>query len=153
MRRASSDEWRFGEMKSERDVARALREPQRDLWSSKHRPTDRSIVLAERPIDAMSFEQTRGHQTTCYLATGSKLDARQRDQLRAVLGDLPPGMSVVLAFGRDERGRRLASEVEALAPGIKMEGAAPAFGARWNDQVQLERRHARSLDRLGPSRA
>ena len=64
--RASLDEWRFGGMKTESEVARALREPQRDLWASNHRPTDRTLVLAERPIDALSFEQVRGNQAACY---------------------------------------------------------------------------------------
>ena len=151
--RGSLDEWRFEGMKTEAEVARALREPQRDLWASKHRLTDRCLVLTERPIDAMSFAQTSGNQTSRYLATGSRLEEHRKDRIRAVLTDLPSGMSVVLAFGRDEQGRRLAEEVQALAPKMKMERAAPAFGARWNDQVQLERRHARSIERLGPSRA
>ena len=59
--RGSLDEWRFGEMKNEAEVVRALREPQRDLWSSQQRSTDRTLVLTERPIDAMSFEQVRGN--------------------------------------------------------------------------------------------
>ena len=151
--RGSLDEWRFGGMKTEAEVARALREPQRDLWSSPHRPTDRTVVITERPTDAMSFEQVRGNQTACYLATGGRLDGQRKDRIRAVLAGLPPGMSVVLAFGRDEQGRRLAEEVKALAPRMTIERAAPAFGARWNDQVQLERRHQRSLERVGRSRA
>jgi len=59
-------------------------------------------------------------------------------------------MAVVIACGRDQAGRQLAADLQSLAPNMKMERAAPEFGARWNDQLLLERRHERSLGpRLG----
>ena len=58
---------------------------------------------------------------------------------------------MVLAFGRDEAGRRLAQDIQALAPMVRMTRHAPELGARWADQMQLERRHVASLQRTRPA--
>jgi hypothetical protein len=146
--RGTLDEWRFGAVKQDRDVAALVSEP-RALWASRYRPEDRGVVLVERPIDAIAYERAHGRQAVCYLATGSSPDDEQRRKLAHVLAEVPDGTKVVVAFGRDEAGRRLAAEVQALAPLVRMERHAPELGARWADQMQLERRHALSLQRPG----
>jgi hypothetical protein len=147
IKRATLDEWRFGGLKTETEVARALGEPEK-LWASRYRPADKKLVFTERAIDAIGLEQSRGDQSACYVAVGGRLDDAQKRRIAHVLAELPPGMSVVLAFGRDRAGHQLAEEVRALAPAVKMERLTPEFGSRWSDQVQLEQRHARSISRV-----
>lgn len=106
-------------------------------------------MLIERPLDAIAYERAHGRQQVRYLATGTKPDDEQRRKLAHVLAAVPAGTSVVLAFGRDDAGRRIAAEVQALAPRVRMERHAPELGARWADQMQLERRHALSIRRVG----
>lgn len=142
------DGWRFGVVKREADVTRFVSEPA-ELWASKYRPGDRAVVLVERPLDAVAYERAYGRQQACYLATGTKPDDEQRRKLAHVLAEVPGGTSVVLAFGRDDAGRRMAAEVQALAPLVRMERHAPELGARWADHMQLERRHALSMRRVG----
>lgn len=142
-------EWRLGSLQGgPTAVARILGEPS-DLWASRYRPTDKQLIIAERPIDALSYGQTRRHDHACYLAVGSELTPTRKRQLAHLLADLPAGVAVVLAFGRDQTGRQLANDLQSLAPLIKMDRAQPELGARWNDQLQLENRHARSLQRGG----
>ena len=90
----------------------------------------------------------------CYIATGSSPDHEQLKRLGHILAEIPERVGVVLAFGGDGTGRKLAEEVQALAPMIKMERQAPQLGPRWAEQMQLEARHALSLQRVnrGPSR-
>jgi hypothetical protein len=146
--RGTLDEWRFGALKRESDITALTSEP-KALWGSSYRPGDRAVVLIERPIDAIAYERVHGRQSVCYLATGSRPDDEQRKRLAHILAEVPGGVGVVLAYGRDEAGRRLAQEVQSLAPMVDMKRQTPNFGARWADQMQLERRHAISLRRVG----
>jgi hypothetical protein len=142
--RGTLDEWRFGRVRNNDDLAKVVTDPP-GLWASKYRPTDKRIVLTEQPIDAMAYERSRGQQTCCYMATGGSPSEAQKKKLAHVLCELPPGTKVVLAFGRDEAGRKLAAEIQALVPTVKMEREMPAFGSRWSNQMQMEQRHARSM--------
>jgi hypothetical protein len=146
--RGTLDEWRFGGVKRDADVTALVTEP-KALWASKYRPGDKAVVLVERPIDAIAYERAHGRQAVCYLATGSRPDDEQRRKLAHVLAEVPDGARVVLAYGRDDAGRKLAAEVQSLVPLVRTERHAPGLGARWADQMQLERRHALSLRRVG----
>jgi hypothetical protein len=150
VRRGTFDEWRFGSVKRRTDVAELANEPSA-LWASKYRPGDKAVVLVERPIDAVAYERAHGRQNVCYLATGSHPSDEQRRRLAHVLAEVPNGARVVLAYGRDGTGRQLAAEVQSLVPLVRMERHAPQFGARWADQMQLERNHALSLRKVGPA--
>jgi hypothetical protein len=147
---ATLDRTRFGEIKAQDDVAKLVADP-KDLWASKYRPTDKRIVITEQPIDALAYEKNRGRGECCYMATGGAPTEAQKKRLAHVLCDMPPGTKVVLAFGRDEQGRRLAAEIQALVPTVRMEREMPEFGSRWSNQMAVEQRHARSMERLGPS--
>jgi hypothetical protein len=147
------DEARFGRSRREEDAAALTQEPQA-LWASRYRPSDRAVVLVERPIDAIAYERVLGKRDVCFIATGSNPDAEQRKRLAHILAEVPDRVGVVLAFGTDRAGRKIAEEIQASAPMMRMERQAPQFGARWADQMQLETRHALSLQRVnrGPSR-
>jgi hypothetical protein len=147
--RGTLDEWRFGKVRTDNDLAKVVSDPA-DLWASKYRASDQKLVIVERPLDAMAYEKARGNQSCCYLAVGGNLSETQKKKLAHLLCEVPCN-KVVLAFGRDEVGRRLAQEVQALAPSLRMERESPAFGARWSDQMQMEQRHARSMKRLSPA--
>lgn len=146
IRTATMPEWRVGALEGGAiAVDKILSEPT-EIWASRYKPTDKKLIIAERPIDALSYGQSKGERDACYLAVGGELTPRRKTQIAHLLADLPQGMSIVIACGRDHAGRQLAGELQRLAPQIKMERAQPEFGARWNDQVQLESRHARSLE-------
>jgi hypothetical protein len=144
------DERRFGAVKRDADVRGMTAEPEA-LWASRYRPTDKALVLVERPIDAIAYERAHGKQSVCYLATGTRPGEEQQKRLAHLLAEVPDNVKVVLAYGRDEAGRRMAGEVKALSPMIRMERHAPELGARWADQMQVERRHAMSLQKRGPA--
>ena len=146
--RGTLDESRFGAAKRESDVSGLTTEP-KALWASEYRAGDRAVVLVERPIDAIAYERAHGRQSVCYLATGSRPDDAQKKRLAHILAEVPGGVGVVVAYGRDEAGRRIAKEVQSLAPMVRMERHVPQLGARWADQMQLERRHEISLRRVG----
>lgn len=149
---ACFDTWRFGAVRATDDVARLIAEPDPgSLAASRYRPTDRKLVLVERPIDAVAYEARHGFRQACYIATGSTLDSERARRLAHILAEAR-GVEVVVAYGRDRRGEELATHVHSLAPLSRFERRSPDIANRWADQMQLEHRHARSLGRLGPSR-
>ena len=140
------DEWRFGPIRNAEAVSKVLSDPPA-LWISKFRPTDKSVVITEQPIDALAYERVRGRQTACYIATGRNLTPDVAKKLAHLLCEVPDGVKVVLAFGSDERGRHLAAQVRALAPALTMERREPEFGTRWSNRMRLEQNHARAMSR------
>ena len=142
------DQSRFGPVRSEQDVAALLRDPPA-LAHSRFRATDRQVVLVERPIDALAYERAHGRQEACYIYTGDNPSGDSKRKIAHLLADLPDGMQVVLALGRDRRGDELASQLAKLAPNLRTERQKPQLGARWADQMQMEHRHRRSLQRSG----
>jgi len=135
------DRWRFG------SATTVLRDPP-DIGHSRYRPSDREIVVLERPIDAVAYERVHGHQHATYIYTGDRPSDETKRKLAHVLADAPAGVRIIAAFGRDSRGARLAEELAELAPRRLIERRAPGFGSRWSDQMQIEHRHSRSLERL-----
>jgi hypothetical protein len=146
--RAAFDETRFGRLRDNRDVEALLRNPSK-LEHSRYRPTDRQVVLVERPLDAIAYEQKHGKGQACYIYTGDNPDRQTRQQIGHLLAEVPDGMRVVLAVARDRQGNDLAHDLARLAPALKPERQPPEFGARWSDQMQIEHRHERSIRRIG----
>jgi hypothetical protein len=145
--RGSLDEWRFGRIRTEEDVGSLMRNPT-TLEHSRYRHGDRVIVFVERPIDAVAYERTHGKQRACYVYTGDDPTLETKRQIAHLLADVPAGVKAVLAFARDRRGDELAAEIARLAPALNPERQGPRFGVRWAEQMQLEHRHHRSLQRV-----
>lgn len=146
--RSTYDEWRFGPVRSENDVAALLKDPPA-LAHSRYRASDRQVVLVERPLDALAYERRHGRQQACYIYTGDNPSGDSKRKIAHLLADLPEGMTVVLALGRDRRGDELAGQLAKIAPGLRIERQKPELGSRWADQMQMEHRHRRSLQRPG----
>lgn len=135
---------RFPPVKCVAHVAGLAEEPQQ-LWRSAYARTDQRVVLVERPVDAISYSQRHKDPNACYLAVGSRLTAERQRELGALLSQMPKGMSVVAAFGRDQGGRQLLEQLRSVTPGLQMTRAEPQFGSTWSNQMQLEARHRRSM--------
>ena len=94
--RGTLDEWRFGSVRDGRDVQRLLADPT-TLEHSRYRPTDRLLVLIERPIDAVAYERAHGQQRACYVYTGDRPD---REARRKTPTSSPTGRVVWRSFSR-----------------------------------------------------
>jgi hypothetical protein len=120
----------------------------RALWLSNLRADDTRLVLVESAIDALSFHQIHGESGARYASTAGTLGAHQREVIATVLGALPKGMTVVLAFDRDAAGDRLADEVRGIGSGSCVR-ACPPLGKDWNEYLQLA--SPKPIPRRGPS--
>lgn len=141
VQRGTFDTWRFG-------PASAVLEDPKGLGHSRFRPSDRAIVVVERPIDAVAYECAHGKQQCAYIYVGDNPSDETKRKLAHVLADAPGEIAVVAAVGRDRRGAALAGEIAELAGRRQVERRAPEVGCRWFDQMQIEQRHRDSLARL-----
>ena len=97
------------------------------------------VVITQTALEAMSYFQVRGKEGDCYLSLGGTISRKQLDSLRKVGQRFRP---VVMATGGDERGMRLAEEIEREVPGLLQE--LPSSGRTWNEEIQEERGHSES---------
>jgi len=129
-----------------------LREPEQ-VWWSKPRPSDRTVVLVERPIDGVAHATLTKRQDAVYVAIGSSLaeGAPGKDEREGVVKHLlaaAAGVNVVVAFGASRSGEELAARVRELAPAEvrqTMTREPPRFGERWSEQLAMEKQHAKSV--------
>jgi hypothetical protein len=138
---------RFGQFRKPSDLDRLVADP-KGLNASAFRPTDQKIVFTERPLDGIAYDRAVGNGHACYMYTGANPSPESLHKIAHVLAAVRPPMSVVLAYGQDDRGRELAARLRALAPTVQMQHEAPKFGVRWGDQLQLQQRHERSMQRV-----
>jgi|GEM_PF-6346965 len=135
---------RFEPIKTQADFVRLTEEPAK-IWTTRFKATDKELVLVERGIDAVAHAQKHRNPNVCYVAVGSELTLDRKTQLSHLLAAVPSGVTVVAAFGRDERGRGLADQIDRLAQHRPVTREVPPFGATWSEQMQLEERHSRSM--------
>jgi len=112
------------------------------------------VVLVESAIDAMSHAQMSQDKYAAYLSTGGSMSDHQRELVRSVLAKAAErGAEIVIATDADEPGRKLAAEVQGLAPrGAKLYRQEPDQGKDWNDQLREQVRQAERSRSYGMSR-
>ena len=127
---------------------------QKAVWHSSNLATAPRVVLVESAIDAMSHAQLSGDREAAYLSTGGSMSDHQRELVRSALAKAAErGAEIVIATDADEPGRKLAAEVQALAPrGAKLYRQEPDQGKDWNDQLRDQVRQAERSRSYGMSR-
>ena len=113
------------------------------VWHSANLAHAPRVVLVESAIDAMSHAQLTGDREAAYLSTGGSMSDHQRDLVRSVLAKAHErGAAVVLATDADEPGRKLAAELQGLAPtGAQIERQEPPYFKDWNDELKQSVAH------------
>lgn len=111
---------------------------QKAVWHSANLTNATRVVLVESAIDAMSHAQLTKDKEAAYISTGGSMSDHQRELVRSVLAKAADrGAEIVIATDADEPGRKLAAEVQALAPaGAKLSRQEPDQGKDWNDQLR-----------------
>jgi len=111
------------------------------LWLSKTSPTDRSLVICESAIDALSFAVLFPDGATRYASVGGKLNPRQPDLICAQINLLPRDAEIVAAMDADDAGRQLADAIEkafgdAGRPDLTFRRQEPVGFKDYNDQLR-----------------
>ena len=111
---------------------------EKGLWYSSNLGHAGRVVVVESAIDAMSHAQINGDQEAAYISVGGSMSDKQRELLAGALAKVHQrGAAGVRATDADEPGKKLADQVQALAPaGALIEREEPEHGNDWNDAVK-----------------
>lgn len=115
---------------------------QKGLWGSRTQPTDKTLVIAETAIDALSYAALFGLERTRFVSTAGQLNTEQPDLLkRAAAKMIGPNCEIILALDNDEAGRSMAESLSTALSGIlpcKMH-APEDLDSDWNDDLRRQR--------------
>ncbi|MGD0680242.1 MAG: toprim domain-containing protein [Polyangiaceae bacterium] len=131
----------------------------KSTWQSVALPSDRTIVVTESAIDALSYFQLHpaAQVTARFLSTAGAPSAHQIERLGRVFAQLPAASRVVAAVDSDEAGEKLATRIEALVCArseLTFDRHSPSPAKDWNDVLQQrEREFIQSLPARDRSRA
>lgn len=107
------------------------------VWHSANLSTAPRVAIVEGAIDGMSHAQLTGDLDTAYLSTGGSMSDHQCDLVRSVLIKADKrGAEIVLATDSDEAGQKLAGQVQALIPSLRMFIHSPEDEKDWNDVLR-----------------
>ncbi len=115
---------------------------QKGLWYSAHHSDDRSLVITESAIEALSYHALHHPEGTRYFSIAGEMNPMQRQLLESAFLKLSPGASILLATNNDAGGKHLAEQIKgiALATGrddfALMDSHPECEGADWNDMLR-----------------
>lgn len=120
------------------------------VWFSANLGRAERVLVVESAIDALSHADLTGDQEAAYISIGGQPSPEQWQVLKAMLAaKQEQGAALVVATDADAAGDKLASQIEALAPGAERQ--RPTTGKDWNDQLAQVRIEEQELDHGGPS--
>lgn len=124
----------------------------KSLWCSTARAGDKTLVVAESAVDAMSYHQLYPRSDARYMSTGGAPSEAQLELLKRAAAKMSPGSTIVLAVDADRGGDALHRALErAMAqPHVRIVRHSPVIERckDWNDVL---RQQVRVRDK-GPER-
>ena len=113
------------------------------LWESNKSETDRSLVITESAIDAMSYHQLFGKENpyTRYIATSGTMSNYQLELIKTAMTEMTKlGGEIIIATDNDEMGNKMAKTLVSIAPeNSKVYRHQPQYSKDWNSAVERER--------------
>jgi len=109
------------------------------LWSYGNLQKAKEIVIAESPLDAISYKLLGGNEDIYVLATMGAIGEKQKEILRVIL-DRAKEKEIVIATDNDLAGELLAQEIVEISKEVgatnKLYRAAPPNAKDWNEELQ-----------------
>ena len=128
---------------------RIIQGSQKGLWSYGNLQKAKEIVIAESPLDALSYKILSGNEDIYVLATMGAIGNKQKEILRAVL-ERAREKEIVIATDNDQAGELLAQEIVEICKEVgaaKLYRATPEKGKDWNEELQIvSKRRSHSYD-------
>ncbi|VEP14185.1 conserved hypothetical protein [Hyella patelloides LEGE 07179] len=113
------------------------------LWQSNQSEKDRSLVITESAIDAMSYHQLFGKENphTRYIATSGTMSNYQLELIKTAMAEITKlGGEIVIATDNDEMGNKIAKTLVKVAPeSSQIYRHQPQHSKDWNEVVEKER--------------
>jgi hypothetical protein len=82
------------------------------LWTSHIRTEDRTLVLAEGAIDALSYATLFPDEAARYASIGGRMTPKQKELIRSAAAVMPGAAVVIAAIDADTAGTEIAEVIE-----------------------------------------
>jgi len=99
-----------------------VRGSEKTLWRSNHFKEDDTLLIAESPMDAISYQMIHQLKSGFYAATCGSLSMRQNRIIQNLLTKERWVNSVILATDNDKGGDKLTDRLERLIQNVKYSG-------------------------------
>ncbi|MEM9298127.1 MAG: toprim domain-containing protein [Bacteroidota bacterium] len=115
-----------------------IRGSEKTLWRSNRLLHDNTLIIAEAPIDAMSYHIIHGLEHGFYTATSGGLSPRQLEIIKNMVSEFSWIRSVILATDNGKGGDKIASRIENVIRNTTYQGTIERHspdkrGYDWND--------------------
>ena len=110
------------------------------LWQSNQKQSDRSLVITESAIDALSYHQLFGSKNphTRYIATGGTISNYQLELIETAMKEITSlGGEIVIATDNDHLGNKMAKTLVEVAPeNSQVYRHKPQHSKDWNEVIE-----------------
>ncbi len=115
-----------------------VRGSEKTLWRSNRMMDDDTLIIAETPIDAISYHLIHGLKSGFYTATCGGFSSKQGLIIQNLLTELDWVKSVILATDNDKGGDKITTRLERLISNVEYSGelrrhSPTKRGCDWND--------------------
>lgn len=127
------------ELKSN-DFSLMVRGSEKTLWRSNFNKADEALIIAEAPIDALSYQTLFSLEKAFFVATSGGVSNGQIELIDYTLNTSPNIKKITVIADKDEGGDRLFKKLEThLLPAIEKEQikrhSPKTQGEDWNDEL------------------
>jgi len=105
-----------------KDMSIMVRGSEKTLWRSNLKKADRQLIIAEAPIDAMSYQALFSLQNAFYVASSGGISTSQLQIITQILTDYPRLQEVIIITDHDTAGNRLANKITDQVKGSSFGG-------------------------------
>ncbi|MEP2025830.1 MAG: toprim domain-containing protein [Reichenbachiella sp.] len=115
-----------------------VRGSEKTLWRSNRMIDDQILIIAETPIDAMSYEIIHQLKDGFYIATCGGFSKSQADMIRKLVSEFDWIKSILIITDNDKGGDKITSRLEILISSTDFAGeirrhSPDKRGCDWND--------------------
>lgn len=120
-----------------------VRGSKKTFWRSALNPEDKTLVISEAVIDAISYHIVYPDPQAFYIATGGGMSAEQGTLIQTFVQNYAKINSVLIITDHDAGGDRLAEKLQSVLEQTRLSGSikrhSPAQqGQDWNDVLRLK---------------
>lgn len=111
------------------------------LWFSKFYQEDKTLVICESQIDALSHYQLFQDSHTRYITTGGSLSNKQKELLEIACEKSSQRVNqIVLANDNDSGGRKIDQQIKESMPNIEFQIQKPTQHKDWNKMLMSQQK-------------
>lgn len=118
---------------------------EKTLWRSNRFAEDKTLIIAEAVIDALSYEALHLSSNAFYAATGGGLSKTQERFIQELVNKFTALERIIVISDNDKGGDHFAAKIQILIEGTKFTGSflhhsPEQRGDDWNDVLQLQKK-------------